>query len=549
MPGFRILYVPPHLIGPITNWSGLGASDKCSWLIKRAEEMNFNAIWFSPMHQTSQVEKNFHGQKTSGSLYAIRNHFALDQEFSSGSDSKDIKHYRHFVATAKKKGLTVFADLVFNHVAADHPLVKGEEQLLQKIQTGGPWTTVYGGADGRESIGIEYEENGKAKTYYFLFKHDVRGDGQGREWLTRRICGPADDPWSDVAQINYDSPAARDFFLTGKNAYWKKQINWYMDTIGITAFRCDAAYMLPPDSWQALVNHARAKSPDAFFMAETLGGPDDKVAGLAQAHSTEKKGIGKKGQDRPAFDLGMIANYWWNFTDRWLPDQESPRLNKMAKFGGTGSPDNHDTANTLAGHFMAVFNGHARRDAVVAAISVRNYAVAAFVGNSVYMQMGYELCNQKQNSVFKGKTSPQDWQKLEAERGDGHALNISKRIRQINDLKKGLGVENCQAEIGNISEVAESRLIRMHVIYRDMKKNGKVQGEAVLFINKKPEDGAVRLDGAALQTFTEKGFSAEAAITEDAAINDVMILRKLPAQDKNIRLNKTGYSKDESHKI
>src|SRR4051812_37334107 len=101
MPGFRILYVPPRSVGPIAEWSGL---NKPSELLKDAEDMNFNAIWFSPMHETSQVEKQMHGQKVRGSLYAIRNHFNLDPEFSTGSDSEDIRHYRHFTETAQKKG-------------------------------------------------------------------------------------------------------------------------------------------------------------------------------------------------------------------------------------------------------------------------------------------------------------------------------------------------------------------------------------------------------------------------------------------------------------
>jgi hypothetical protein len=547
MPGFRILYAPPHLLGPIQGWSGMGAPGG-SWLIDRAVEMNFNAIWFSPMHQTSQVEKKSHGQKVSGSLYAIRNHFTLDPEFSSGSSAMDIKHYKHFVSAAKKKGLTVFADLVFNHVAADHPLVQDEERLLQKIQDSGSWKVLSGGPeDEQEPIGVAYTENGAPKTYHFLFKHDLRQDEQGHQWLSRRICGPDEDPWSDVAQINYDSPAAHKFFLTDKNAYWKKQIDWYMDTIGITAFRCDAAYMLAPGLWQEVINYARGKNPDAFFMAETLGGPDEKVTALGKARSPEKKAAGK---DRPAFDLAMLSNHWWNFTDRGLPDQENPLLNTITKFGGTGSPDNHDTLRTVAGHFMAQFNAHARRDDVVARISIRNYAISTFLGNSVYMQLGYELCNQKQNNVFKGKTSPQDRQNLEAERGDpAHPLNITQSIRRINDIKKSLGVENCQADFKDISELDNGRLIRIHVAYRDPDQNGKVQAEAILLVNKKLEDGPVRFGREALQELAEKGFAAEGGAAGYVTIDDVMILRKPAPQDKNIRLNKTGYSKNESHKI
>src|SRR5690606_16052958 len=108
---------------------------------------------------------------------------------------------------------------------------------------------------------------------------------------------------------------------------------------------------------------------------------------------------------------------------------------------GAGSPDNHDTEQTVAGHFMKAVTDYVHRKEAVAAISVRNYALSAFIGNSVFMQLGYEFCNERQNGVFKGDRA--NGRVIEDARR-GTVLDISARIRKINDLKKSLGVEDCQ---------------------------------------------------------------------------------------------------------
>ncbi|TAL26881.1 MAG: hypothetical protein EPN97_18800, partial [Alphaproteobacteria bacterium] len=61
MPGHRIYYVPPRLVGSISNWSGLDDPKGESWLLEHAADLKFNAIWFSPMTQATGVTKQMHG--------------------------------------------------------------------------------------------------------------------------------------------------------------------------------------------------------------------------------------------------------------------------------------------------------------------------------------------------------------------------------------------------------------------------------------------------------------------------------------------------------
>lgn len=500
-------------MGSIADWSGKDAPDGASWLADHAKSMNFNSIWLSPFFETTQLKAAVpEGHPADNSLYATRNHGVFDPEFSatkiagarSGEtpetlaaiDALDSAHLKHFTAEAGKAGIRVMADLVFNQFAADHPLVIDENAKLAAILKTLPQgakpalitaetTTLTGGKD-TEVVGISYKENGVQKEFHFKFARDE--DLNCLDW--RLVKG------NETAQINFASPAAREFFIggtDGKPGYLKGLIDWYLDH-GFKDFRCDIAYRLPADWWQELITHARDRLPDAGFMAETLGAPD-----AAMKKMTQIKTVGADGVERPGFDLGMVSNYWWNFTDSWLPQGEAARLRDMAKFGGAASPDNHDTPETLAGQFQKACKGKDKCDENVAAIAVRNYAVSAFIANAVYMQMGYEYNKEKQNGVFKDQVTTQDWADLAA-RADNpaHPLNIAARIKGINDLKQSLGLDNAIARVKEHAEMQDGRLIKLAVEYTDA-DTGRKLADVVMVLNKKPENGSVTVLDSALR--------------------------------------------------
>lgn len=534
MSGHRIYYVPPRLAGSVAAWSGKDAPDGKSWLIEQARSMNFNAVWFSPMFETThRATVDAEGRPAYHSLYATRSHKSLDPEFSAtpgdrdamtqqqrdAADRLDREHIEYFTRLAKQQGMKVFglamADLVFNHLASDHPVAleenKAVEDFLKSAKDRGlPVTPLRKGGNG-PVIGMEAGGGAQAERMYFKFCRDAQDFAVLNIGMTKGY---------DTAQLNYDSPAAKEFFVTGKDGqdgYWKQVIDWCIDR-GLSDFRCDIAYRVPPDWWQELIEHAMKRNPDVVFMAETLGGPDADIERMAQIRVTDKNG-----KMRPGFELGMISNYWWNFTDDWLPQKEIPRLRRMAKYGGAGSPDNHDTPETLAGHFQKALKGHGSRDAAVADICARNYAISAFIGNSVYMQMGYELSKEKQNGVFAGQVSPQDWKDLVAARPAGHALNISRRIKFFNDLKESLGVENCCVEIKEHREVQDGRLIRMALDYMDADTGAKT-ASVVLIINKQPEKGPIAITDGGLLGLENSGMQREGA--QDACpgpVRDVLV--------------------------
>lgn len=546
MLGQRIYYVPPRLVGSIRDWSGKDAPNGRSWLLDHAESLGFNTVWFSPFFATTHLKAaTGPGKPCEKSLYATRQHTVLDQEFSATSDKDrdlcdpagqaaidklDREHLEYFARQAKARDMHVvaMADLVFNHVAADHPVVLQERADIDAIIANMPTgkkpepiirrTKDFDDVERDHVIGISYaDKSGAAKEYFFKFAYNEKFELLDWQGNTGR----------ETAQLNFASPAAKEFFVTGKDGvpgFWKQVMDWCMDR-GMHDFRCDIAYRIPPDWWQELITHARQRDPHAVFMAETLCDGSAVSAVKRMASITVKDAAGN---ERPGFDLGMISNYWWNFTDDWLPQQELPRLRKMAKYGGAACPDNHDTPQTLAGKFQAALKDMPQRDQMVADICVRNYAISALIGNSVYMQMGYEYCKEKQNGVFKEEVSPKDWTDLVADRvGTGSVLNIASRIREINDLKKSLGVDNCVVEIAEHREMQQGQLIKLACRYIDV-DTGENTADVVLIINKQPEKGTVTLSDPDLLALESSSMQRMKAAGESQIVVRDFILYHTP---------------------
>lgn len=489
MSGLRILHVHPRLIGSVKNWSGKDSDAGTSWLVEHAKSMNFNTIWFSPLFKTSDIIMHRHGQNLSGSLYASKSHSLLDRDFTAAAQGTtrdqqrklDDEHIRHFSAEAEKCGIRVMGDLVLNHVAMDHPLLLQENRKIKELKkTTHNHRPIYNNGT---VIGITYD-TATAQNKNFLFKFNRNAQ------FNLIIPGAGNETWDDVAQINYNSPEAMDYFVNGKNGqkgYWKKVIDWHLDR-GFSGFRCDVAYKIPPAVWSNLSQYTHNRREDAVFMAETLG--DN---GCADALKNAE--ITVKGRTQKAFDLSMLGLYWWNMKDSWIMN-ENKRMQQISQFGGAGFPDNHDTPNTIAAHFMQAFSyitDEKERMHKVAYICVRNYAVAALLCNSVYMQLGYEY-GRNQITVFRNSQYQKYWQDLVTQRSDpSHQLNLISRIKAINDFKAQLANANAIVRMTNVVPCgSHNRLLKIECALEDH-DSGQDLGNMIVYINEQPELGPVTI--------------------------------------------------------
>lgn len=139
-------------------FSGTGDFDGATAQLDRLKSLGVSVIWLMPIHPVGK-EKS---KGTLGSPYAVRDYDAINPEYGTAEDLKEL------VSAAHQRGIKVFIDVVANHTSWDSTLMKHPD-----------W-----------------------------YKHDASG----------RIVPPNPD-WVDVAQLDYSNPALRDY-MRGMLVRW-----------------------------------------------------------------------------------------------------------------------------------------------------------------------------------------------------------------------------------------------------------------------------------------------------------------------------------------
>ena len=263
--GPRIYNLFPILAGPIERWESH---------LERIAEMGFDWIFVNPFHEAG----------FSGSLYAVKNYYALDPRVRGESRRSDDDVLAAFVASAGRHGLAVMMDLVINHTAKDSLLAERKPS----------W-----------------------------FCHNADG--------SLRSPGAVDptDPsvfteWGDLAEIDYAVRPERAEIV----GYFGDVIDHYLK-LGFRGFRGDAAYKVPAEVWHDLILGARARRSDVVFFAETLGCRPNEVTALHDA----------------GFDFIFNSSKWWDFKAPWLLEQYETFRHIAPSIS---FPETHDTERLSA---------------------------------------------------------------------------------------------------------------------------------------------------------------------------------------------------------
>jgi starch synthase (maltosyl-transferring) len=362
----RIYNLFPRLLGKIPEWHPH---------LKRILQMQFNWIFVNPL--------NYSG--FSGSLYSIKDYFKMSPLFAV--DDKDAETWgslKTFITMCHAVGVKFMVDLVINHTAIDavemHPgwyaekfalIEKNSENILRFFE------------DDEDPVINEYPPH----EYY----------------LEKRIANPfAIDPadsrkitiWGDLAEINYNSDKKGEIM-----DYWKHLIDLYLK-IGVDGFRCDAAYKLPREIWNEIIQYTKSKEPNAIFFGETLGCTLielEKISGV--------------------FDYIASSSKYWDFTAPWALEQyEAFRAHAPS----ISFPESHDTPRLA-------FETHGREE-----IQKFRYLFSAFFSAGVLMPLGYEFGFQKKLDVVDGK--PEDY--------EDSIFDLSSFIKEVNAFKAGFDLLN-----------------------------------------------------------------------------------------------------------
>ena len=263
--GPRIYNLFPLLVGRVSDWTAE---------LPRIAGLGFDWVYLNPFHATGG----------SGSLYAVADPERLDDRFRDQDGTSDDDQIRRFCAAAEANGLSVMTDLVINHTANDGRLARDRPDLFMK-----------------------------------------EADGS--------IASPAaidpDDPtvrtvWGDLAELDYHSEGPRNELTRIWDAYIA-----HLQALGVSGFRCDAAYKVPPETWRALIGQAKTRDAGCLFAAETLGCTFEEAKATAGA----------------GFDYLFNSFAWWDLKKSWALDQYE-KLRVIAP--SIAFPENHDMPRLAA---------------------------------------------------------------------------------------------------------------------------------------------------------------------------------------------------------
>ena len=163
------------------------------------KDLGVTVLWIMPIHPigTKCRKGDF------GSPYSIRDYYAVDPNYGTLDDFKAL------VGGAHQRGLKVIMDLVANHTAWDSVMLTNTD----------------------------------------FYKQDAPG----------HVIPPVPS-WTDVAGLNYNSPALREYMIA--------MLKYWIKTADVDGFRCDVAYMVPTDFWEQVRTELTKTKPDIMMLAE-----------------------------------------------------------------------------------------------------------------------------------------------------------------------------------------------------------------------------------------------------------------------------------------
>ncbi|MFD2079583.1 Glycosidase [Actinopolymorpha cephalotaxi] len=200
--------------------------------------------------------------------YDTEDHFRIDPRLGDEAD------FDRLVAAARARGLRLVLDGVFNHVGRSFP-------VFAEAKRSGP--------------------------------HSPAG-----RWFRRTGGGPDDyatfEGHHQLVALDHTEPAVADH-VTRVLTYWLDR--------GISGWRLDAAYAVPPAFWRTVLAPVRAAHPEAWFLAEVIHGDYAEFATESTVDSVTQyelwKAIWSSLNDRNLFELEWALRRHGEFAAAELP--------------------------------------------------------------------------------------------------------------------------------------------------------------------------------------------------------------------------------------
>jgi len=304
--------------------------------LKRAADLGFDSVFINPIQYTGY----------SGSLYSTKDYFRLNPLIADGPTRRSAEaSFRKMAREADRLGLKLIVDLVASHCAFDSDLIRKHPAWFR-------------------------QEKGRVA-------HPGCMEG-GKKVV-----------WRDLAQ--FDHRHSRD--KEGLYAYLFQVVE-YLLGLGVSGFRCDAAYQVPAPFWRRLIRDTRRSHPGTLFLAETLGCSPKETIHTARA----------------GFDYIFNSSKWWDLESPWLIEQYMLTREDAQSISFCESHDTDRLASETDGNIDAL---------------KQRYLFSALFAAGVMMPVGFEYAFRKRLHVVK--TRPEDWEKPSAD--------LTAFIREVNRAK------------------------------------------------------------------------------------------------------------------
>ena len=182
------------------------------------EEMGFNGIWLSPIHQSTTYHK-----------YDVVDYYSIDKQYGTMED------FDAFMAECEKRGIKVILDLVFNHTSTKHEWFKTAAAYLKGLEDGQepnleecPYVDYYN---------IKKTSEAKSSKYYKISGSDYSYEGQFWDQMpdlnlasteVRREIEEIAKFWVDKGVGGFRLDAAKEFY-TGSAEKNIEVLSWFTE--------------------------------------------------------------------------------------------------------------------------------------------------------------------------------------------------------------------------------------------------------------------------------------------------------------------------------
>jgi cyclomaltodextrinase len=206
--------------------------------------------------------------------YDTIDHFQIDKQLGDAED------FDALIDAARRRGLRVVLDGVFNHVGREYP-------AFQRAIAGGPHAT-------------------EASWFRLNWRADAAPD-QEPDYATF-------EGHRQLVALNHDEPAVAD--------YVARVMTHWLDR-GADGWRLDAAYAVPRQFWTRVLSAVRARHPEAYIFGEVLHGD---YAGFVRETGVDAvtqyelwKAIWSALNDRNFFEFAWALNRHNVLLDTFVP--------------------------------------------------------------------------------------------------------------------------------------------------------------------------------------------------------------------------------------